>query len=447
MQTHFSPERLAADAALREVDSILRACVHCGFCTATCPTFVLRGDELDSPRGRIYLIKSMLERDAAATETEALHLDRCLTCLSCMTTCPSGVEYGHLVGHGREHVERTYRRPLVQRLMRQGLRWLLPDGNRFRRVMTVAGLLRPLGLMVSRLMPVASRRRVQGALLAVPGRLSAPTAGNRPGVFPAVDGVPRLRVGLHTGCVQPVLRPEINEAVIRLLTRLGCEVVITPGVGCCGAVAHHTGDSAAARAFARTNIAAWDAERHDRGLDAVVISASGCGSTVRDYAHLLRDDPQKGDAAARIAGLACDLTELLQRLHADRPLPPPAHDLSGLRVAYHAACSLQHGQKVKEAPKAVLRLAGMTPLDPLDPHLCCGSAGTYSLLQPELSQQLQARKVGTLEALAPQVIVSGNIGCLTHLGAATAVPVVHTAEILDWAWGGPQPVLMACTET
>lgn len=447
MQTHFSAERLAVSAPLREADAILRACVHCGFCTATCPTFVLRGDELDSPRGRIYLIKSMLERDAAATVTEATHLDRCLTCLSCMTTCPSGVDYGHLVEIGREHVERTYRRPLPERWMRRALVWLLPHGGRFRAVMRLAGAVRPLGLAVSRLLPGPLRRRAEAALQAVPHHLPPLTPGNRPGVFSpsagagaGAEGRPRLRVGLHVGCVQPVLAPQINEAIIRLLTRFGCEVTVTAGVGCCGAVAHHTGDSGGGLSAARANVAAWEAERQARGLDAIVVSASGCGSMVKDYGHLLKDDPQLADAAARIAGLACDVTELVARLHGLMPLPPPVTDLSGLRVAYHAACSLQHGQKVRDVPKTVLGLAGITPLEPKDPHLCCGSAGTYSLLQPDLSQQLQARKMATLAALEPQVITGGNIGCLTHIGAVAPVPVVHTAQLLDWAWGGPSPL-------
>lgn len=443
MQTHFTADRLAVSATLRDADAILRKCVHCGFCTATCPTFVLRGDELDSPRGRIYLIKSMLERDAPATETEVTHLDRCLTCLSCMTTCPSGVDYGHLVEIGREHVERTYRRPLPDRWMRRALVWLLPHGGRFRAVMRLAGAVRPLGLAVSRLLPLAVRRRAEAALRAVPPVLPPGTSGNRPGVFPADPGAgdrPRLRVGLHVGCVQPALAPQINDAIIRLLTRLGCEVVVTAGVGCCGAVAQHTGDSGGGLSAARANVAAWEAERQARGLEAIVVSASGCGSMVKDYGHLLKDDPQLAASAAGVAALACDVTELVARLHALMPLPPPVTDLSGLRVAYHAACSLQHGQKLRDQPKAVLALAGITPLEPRDPHLCCGSAGTYSLLQPDLSQQLQGRKVATLEALTPQVITGGNIGCLTHIGAATPVPVVHTAQLLDWAWGGPPPL-------
>lgn len=439
MQTHFSPGRLAVSPVLREADSILRACVHCGFCTATCPTFVLRGDELDSPRGRIYLIKSMLESGDPATETEATHLDRCLTCLSCTTTCPSGVDYAHLVEIGRDYVETTYRRPVADRLVRRGLVWLLPHGGRFRAMMRLAVPLRPLGLAAARLLPGRLRHRLEAALRAVPLTLPPLTAGNRPGVFPSRQpGPPRLRVGLQGGCVQPTLRPSVNDAIIRLLTRLGCEVVLPPA-GCCGAVAHHTGDSPGGHAAARAAVTLWEAERQSRGLDAIVAAASGCGSMIKDYGHLLKDDPRLADTAARIARLTCDVTELLARLHTAVPLPAPVHDLSGLRVAYHAACSLQHGQKIRDTPKAILKLAGITPQEPRDAHLCCGSAGTYSLLQPDLSQQLQARKMQTLQALTPQVITGGNIGCLTHLGAVSPVPVVHTAELLDWAWGGPPP--------
>lgn len=422
MQTTFTPEQLKDPATARS-NAILRSCVHCGFCTATCPTYQVLGDELDSPRGRIYLIKDMLEKGRPADAQTVRHIDRCLSCLSCMTTCPSGVHYMHLVDHARAHIERTYRRPPMDRLLRAILARVLPYPMRFRLALAAARVAKPF----ARLVPDA---RLRSMLAMVPRRIPGVSRNDDPQTFPA-NGERRMRVALMTGCAQKALNTDINDATIRLLTRLGCEVVIPEGMGCCGALTHHMGRTDDSHAFAAANIRAFMAEKA-RGLDAIVINTSGCGTTVKDYGHMFRTDPLARDAA-EVASLAVDVSELLSRLTLPEGAP------KGIRVAYHAACSLQHGQQVKAAPKDLLRRAGFEVVEPLDSHLCCGSAGTYNLLQPAISAELKARKVATLEARAPDVIAAGNIGCMMQIGSGTRVPVVHTVELLDWATGGPVP--------
>lgn len=424
MQTNFSPEQLQ-DPGIARANEILRACVHCGFCTATCPTYQVLGDELDSPRGRIYLIKDMLETGRAADAQTVKHVDRCLSCLSCMTTCPSGVHYMHLVDHARAHIEATYRRPFMDRMLRRTLAHILPHPMRFRLALGLAKLGRPF----ARLLPDARLR----AMLAMAPKQIPPVSRNDDAQVFAAIGPRRHRVALMTGCAQKALNTDINDATIRLLRRLGCEVVIAKSAGCCGALSHHMGRESESHAFARRNIRAWMAEKAQSGLDAVVINTSGCGTVVKDYAHMFRQDPTIAPDAATIAGLAVDITELLERIGLPEIAP------KGLRVAYHAACSLQHGQQVKSAPKSLLERAGFEVVLPTDGHLCCGSAGTYNLLQPEISAELKARKVATLEARAPDVIAAGNIGCMMQIGSGTGLPVVHTVELLDWATGGPKP--------
>lgn len=426
MQTNFSPEQLADPATARS-NRILRTCVHCGFCTATCPTYQVLGDELDSPRGRIYLIKDMLEAGRPADEKTVKHIDRCLSCLSCMTTCPSGVHYMHLVDHARAHIERTYRRPPMERALRSLLAAILPHPRRFRLALRAARLGRPF----AGVMP----RQLQAMLALAPARLPPESPVDRPQVFPAESGR-RMRVALLTGCAQRVLDTEINAATVRLLTRHGCEVVVAEGLGCCGALVHHMGREDEARGAAARNVRAWMAEVRKGGLDAIVVNTSGCGTMVKDYGHLFEDGPLAGDAAA-VAGLARDVTEVMAELGVQ-----PAGDVGRMRVAYHAACSLQHGQQVRTAPKALLAAAGFHVMEPRDSHLCCGSAGTYNLLQPEISGKLRARKVETIEALAPQVVAAGNIGCMMQIGAGTRLPVVHTVQLLDWASGGPRPAAL-----
>ena len=423
MQTNFTAEQLQ-DPGTARANQILRSCVHCGFCTATCPTYQVLGDELDSPRGRIYLIKDMLEAGRPADEKTVRHLDRCLSCLACMTTCPSGVHYMHLIDHARAHVEKTYRRPFMDRVLRIVLARVIPYPGRFRLALLGAKMAKPFAWAI----PDARLK----AMLAMAPKVIPPVSRNDdPQVFPA-EGERRLRVALLTGCAQKALDTDINDATIRLLRRLGCEVVVAQGQGCCGALTHHMGKERLAHASAAANIRAWMAEKRAGGLDAIVINTSGCGTTVKDYGHMFRNDPLADDAAM-VAGLAKDISEVLIKIG----LPQGAS--KGLRVAYHAACSLQHGQQIKSAPKDLLKRVGFEVVEPADSHLCCGSAGTYNLLQPEISAELKRRKVGTLEAKSPQVIAAGNIGCMMQIGSGTAVPVVHTVELLDWATGGPQP--------
>ena len=423
MQTNFTEEQLR-DPGIARANQILRSCVHCGFCTATCPTYQVLGDELDSPRGRIYLIKDMLENGRPADARTVKHIDRCLSCLACMTTCPSGVHYMHLVDHARAHIEKTYRRPWRDRALRWVLARVIPYPTRFRLALLGAKMARPF----VRLLPDA---RLRAMVAMAPKQVPPVSRNDDPQVFPTT-GERRMRVALMTGCAQKALNTDINDATIRLLRRLGCEVVVAQGAGCCGALTHHMGREGESHASAAANIRAWMAEKRAGGLDAIVINTSGCGTTVKDYGHMFRTTDLAGDAG-QIAALACDVTELLARLKPEARAPEP------LRVAYHAACSLQHGQKVTAAPKSLLKAAGFEVVEPADPHLCCGSAGTYNLLQPEISGELKRRKVATLEARRPDVIAAGNIGCMMQIGSGTAIPVVHTVELIDWATGGPKP--------
>jgi glycolate oxidase iron-sulfur subunit len=427
MQTSFSLAQLA-DPQVAESEKILRNCVHCGFCTATCPTYVLLNDELDSPRGRIYLIKEMLEHDQPATPEVVKHIDRCLSCLACMTTCPSGVHYMHLVDHAREHIEKTYRRPLFDRLLRNILVRVLPYPDRFRNAIGLALLGRPLAPLFSLL----GLQRIAAMLRLVPPRVPPQPPARRRRVLPA-DGRRRARVALLDGCVNPILSPSINDSAIRVLNRLGVEVVLAAGEGCCGSLTHHMGREAEALASARANIDAWTQEMAE-GLDAVLITTSGCGTTVKDYGFMLRSDPAYAKKAAAISALARDISEYLATLELPRAASP-----NGIVVAYHSACSLQHGQKITAEPKELLSKCGFVVKDVPEGHLCCGSAGTYNILQPRLAAKLRDRKIANIELLRPDVIAAGNIGCITQIATGTGIPVVHTVELVDWATGGPTP--------
>ena len=424
MRTHFSAAQLA-DPHLKEANDIFRKCVHCGFCISTCPTYILLGDELDSPRGRIYLIKNMLENDKPVAAAVAKHLDRCLSCLSCMTACPSGVDYMHLIDGARVHVEKTLSRPLTERILRSFLALVLPNPAIFRLALIGAHLARPLaGFFPGRL---------KGIIGISPASVSGPAGVGRRQVFPA-EATRRKRVALLTGCVQQVLRPAINEATVRLLTRHGCEVVVAKGAGCCGAFVHHLGKERAALAAARANIAAWERAADAGGLDAVVVNASGCGTMVKDYGHMLADDRDWGERAARIASLAKDVSEVMAGL-----------GLNGVTgearpaVTYQSPCSLQHGQQILGEPKRLLAGAGFEVLEAAEEHLCCGSAGTYNLMQPDLASRLGNRNAVNLEDTGAEVIATGNIGCLVQIASIAKIPVVHTVELLDWATGGPMP--------
>ncbi|MEW2912273.1 glycolate oxidase subunit GlcF [Leisingera sp. JC11] len=423
MQTTFTEKQLQ-DPGTKRANEILRTCVHCGFCTATCPTYQVLGDELDSPRGRIYLIKDMLENERVPDAKTVKHIDRCLSCLACMTTCPSGVHYMHLVDHARAYIEKHYDRPWSDRALRWLLARILPYPGRFRLALLGAKLAKPF----KGLLPDA---RLRAMLDMAPTTIPPVSRNDDPQSF-APKAPRKKRVALMTGCAQKALNTDINDATIRLLTRLGCEVVVAKGVGCCGALTHHMGREVESHATAAKNIRAWAAEMDGQGLDAIVINTSGCGTTVKDYGHMFRNSELAADAA-RVSGIAMDISELLMQLD----LPEGAE--KGLTVAYHAACSLQHGQQIKTHPKTLLKRAGFKVVEPADSHLCCGSAGTYNLMQPEISAELKARKVKTLESKQPDLIAAGNIGCMMQIGSGTELPIVHTVELLDWATGGPQP--------
>jgi glycolate oxidase iron-sulfur subunit len=434
MKTEFTLAQLA-DPDIAEADKILRACVHCGFCTATCPTYVLLGDELDSPRGRIYLIKEMLEKDQPPTKEVVKHIDRCLSCLACMTTCPSGVNYMHLVDQARVRVERDYSRPLAERALRAVLAWVLPRPELFRSSMMLARIARPLAawLPSSHDLPVPTLlSRIKAMLALAPAALppAGPVSGS---VFPP-EGERRGRVALLQGCAQQVLAPRINQAAIRLLTRHGVEVVLVKDERCCGALTHHLGRDDDALAHARANISAWLAEADRGGLDAILVTTSGCGTVIKDYGFMLRQDRDFAASAARVSALAKDITEYIGGM--DLPVREQQSDLV---VAYHAACSLQHAQKITQLPKELLSKSGFVVKDVPESHLCCGSAGTYNILQPDIAGRLRDRKVANIATVKPDIIAAGNIGCMVQIAGATSVPVVHTIELLDWATGGPRP--------
>ncbi|KZK90780.1 Lactate utilization protein A [Pseudovibrio sp. W64] len=433
MQTNFTPEQLK-DSATAVSEQILRKCVHCGFCTATCPTFALLGDELDSPRGRIYLIKEMLENDRPADAKTVKHIDRCLSCLSCMTTCPSGVNYMHLVDHARIHIERTYKRPLQDRILRAVLQAILPKPGRFRLAIAAAFYGRPLAGLMKKCGGTLAKL---GTLLAL-----APTKSAMPSQFAGQETIaPRVqkkgRVAILKGCAQSVLAPSINDAATRLLTRIGYEVVFPKGEGCCGALVHHMGKEEASNEQAKANIDAWVREMDGEGLDAVIITASGCGTTIKDYGFMLRDDPQYAAKAQQISQMSKDIVEFL--IEQDLGEAQPHEKLT---ITYHSACSMQHGQKITWQPKKLLQNAGFTVKEPLEGHLCCGSAGTYNIMQPKIATALRDRKVSNLEATQPDLVATGNIGCITQISSGTQIPVIHSIELLDWAYGGPKPMLL-----
>jgi glycolate oxidase iron-sulfur subunit len=388
---------------------------------------VLLGDELDSPRGRIYLIKEMLEHGRAATEEVVTHIDRCLSCLACMTTCPSGVHYMHLVDHARAHIEETYRRPLLDRLMRLFLAHVMPYPRRLRLAMLAGVLGKPFAPLLAAigLKPLAAAARL--------APIRAPGSMTETGVHPA-QGARKARVALLAGCANEALSPSISQATIRVLNRHGVETVVAPDAGCCGSLEHHIGQEEGAYAKARANIDVWSREIEGKGLDAILITISGCGTTVKDYGFMLRTDPVYAARAAKVSGLARDVSEYLATLGI-KPVAKP----SNLAVAYHSACSLQHGQRIHREPKDLLAACGFNVKEVPEAHLCCGSAGTYNIMQPDIAGRLRDRKIANIARITPDIIAAGNIGCITQIAAGTATPVVHTVELIDWATGGPVP--------
>jgi glycolate oxidase iron-sulfur subunit len=426
MQTQFGSVALR-DPDTAEAEKVLRKCVHCGFCTATCPTYVLLGDELDSPRGRIYLIKDMLEQQRPATAAVVRHLDRCLSCLGCMTTCPSGVHYQHLIDHARAYVERTYRRPLGERWLRVALARILPFPARLRVALRLAALV-PQRLRRSE--ALAPPLRAMLGLAAV--HAATPHAALTPAAKP---DIPRGRIALLLGCAQGVLTPETHTATQRLLSRAGWEVV--PISGCCGALTHHLGRGAEADGFARRLIENLRRASAAGEFTAIVVNASGCGTQLKDYGFVFRNHPRLAADAARLSALARDITEVL----ALSPLPVQPL-LRRPVVAYHSACSMQHGQKLDALPRRLLREAGFELREISEGHLCCGSAGSYNILQPQIASQLRDRKLANIERTGASVVATGNVGCIMQLRSGSSMPVVHTVELLDWACGGPRPTLL-----
>jgi glycolate oxidase iron-sulfur subunit len=430
METRFSNDQLA-DPALAIADNILRRCVHCGLCTATCPTYVLLGDERDSPRGRIILIKDMLEKGGKPTAEVCTHIDRCLSCMSCMTTCPSGVDYMHLVDMARIRIEKSTRRPQKEHVLRLILRKILPYPSRLRAMFKLAWLAQPFSGLFHRigLPEVTAMLR----LAAVPRGKARPSPGKT--IFPALGPERRGRVILLAGCAQNVLRPQINEATIRLLTSHGVEVVVPEEAGCCGSLSHHQGREVEALEFVRNNIDVWERAMACDPVDAIIATASGCGTTIKDYGHMLAGEAAYAERARQISALAMDITEFLsKKIYLGAPL-----GWSDIRVAYHAACSLEHAQSVCDEPRALLRDAGFTVVEIPEGHICCGSAGTYNVMQPTLADELRRRKLTHIASVEPDVVASGNIGCITQLTAPGALPVVHTVELLNWAYCGACP--------
>ena len=428
MQTNFTLTQLA-DPEMARSERILRNCVHCGFCIATCPTYLLLGDELDSPRGRIYLMKDMMEKGRPADELTVKHIDRCLSCLSCMTTCPSGVDYMHLVDHARAYIEKTYKRPLMDRMMRSFMARVLPNPSLMRPSLRAAALAKPLGGLFKRL-PAGDRIAALLELATFPSsakKWETAPQGNRKG-----------RVALLAGCAQSVLQPSINQAAARVLTRHGIEVVSAKGEGCCGGLVHHMGRADDAHRYAQKNIDAWISEMDGGGLDSIVITTSGCGTTVKDYGGMFREDRDYAAKAKRVSAIAKDITEYLSTLALNQPARG-----TGQIVAYHSACSMQHGQKIKEPPKRLLAQMGFNVKDIPESHICCGSAGIYNIMQPQIASRLRARKVANIEKTKPEIIAAGNIGCIAQIGHGTALPIVHTVELIDWAQGGPLPAALA----
>ena len=422
MQTNFTTEQLSNPAIARS-NEVLIKCLQCGYCLPNCPTYQLSGDEMETPRGRIALIKDMLEDGGRPKDKTVENIDHCLSCLACLSTCPSFVNYMHLVDHAREYIEDNYPRSLFDRLIRGVLAQVLPYPERLRMAIRTAKIVRPLSF--------AMPKKLRAILEVTPRNLLPVSPNDKPQIFPAI-GVKKRRVALLTGCAQKVLNTDINDATIRILRRHGCEVVVAEGAGCCGALTLHMGKAKQSKAAAEKNIRAWMREVNGEGLDAIVINTSGCGTVVKEYGHNFRND-ELADDAATIAALAKDISEVLSDIELKNKIS------SDLRVAYHATCSLQFGQRIRFAPKKLLKAAGFTVLEPKESHTCCGSAATYSMLQPEISGKLKQNKIMALKVVKPDVIAAGNIGCITQISSGTDIPVVHTVELLDWVTGGPIP--------
>ena len=426
MQTNFTKKQLQ-DSNISSADGILRKCVHCGFCNATCPTYQIVGDELDGPRGRIYLIKDMLENDKPANEKIAKHIDRCLSCYACMTTCPSGVNYMHLVDHARNHIEKTFVRPFFDRFIRNLLSKILPSPTLFRMAGYSARLFYPFRFLFP--------KKIKNMMKYMPNSFPVSRQENKEIYSPV--GKTYARVVLLTGCVQRVISPQINDATIDILNRHGVEVIVPKKVDCCGSLNHHLGKEELAHKSFINNINSWFKWYEEKNLDAILVTTSGCGTTLKDYGYIFRDHPDKElrRKAKMVSSLAKDVTEYLGK---NIKLNYVKKDKK-FTIAYHSACSMQHGQKIHNQPMDLLKKTGNEIVEIPDGHLCCGSAGTYNLLQDEMAGELLKRKVSNIDKVKPDFISTGNIGCMTQISSGTKIPIVHTIEILNWYTGGEKP--------
>jgi len=429
MQTVFSPDQLK-DKTNKSVEQIVRKCVHCGMCNATCPTYQLLGDELDGPRGRIYLIKDMLENNKPANEKIVEHLDRCLSCYSCMTTCPSGVNYMHMIDHGRSYIEKTYSRPIFQRIFRSLLSIVLPNPKIFKFLAWSVNIVRPISFIFPEF--------IKNSMKLMPAKLPKKTLKDQK-VYPVDKDKQIARVALLTGCVQREISPEINESTIRLLNRHNVEVVVLPEINCCGSLDHHMGKDNAAHALFKKNINLWYDEYLNNGLTAIISNTSGCGTTLKDYGFIFRDDKELKKKAKKISELTKDISEFLDK---NIKLNFKGSDKT-YKIAYHSPCSMQHGQKVHQQPIDLIKRTGNEVLNIPEGHLCCGSAGTYNILQQKIASQLLKNKINNIEKISPDFISTGNVGCMTQIASGTNIPIVHTVEVIDWLTGGPKPTKLS----
>ena len=426
MQTSFTEKQLE-NKENKTSETILRKCVHCGICNATCPTYGINGDELEGPRGRIYLIKDMLENNKPANKKIAQHIDSCLSCYSCMTTCPSGVNYMHLIDHGRNYVEETYKRPLIERTFRNILSFVLPRPKVFLTLAILTKFIKPFSFLMPRFL--------KNSLNLMPDRIPSKKIKMQK-IYSPLNGKKISRVALLIGCVQRVISPEINEATIRLLNRHNVEVVVMPDIECCGSLNHHLGKKEKAKESFVKNIESWHEEYLLNGLDAIISNTSGCGTTLKDYGHIFKNDKEMKKKAKKISELTKDITEYLDE---NLKLDIKKNEEKKYKIAYHSACSMQHGQKIHDQPKELISKTGNEVLDIPDGHLCCGSAGTYNILHQKMAKSLLRNKVSNIEKITPDFISTGNIGCMTQISTGTKIPIIHTVELLDWFTGGPKP--------
>ena len=433
METHFSKEQLK-DKDNKSSEKIIRKCVHCGMCNTTCPTYDLLRDELDGPRGRIYLIKDMLENNKPANDKIVKHIDRCLSCYSCMTTCPSGVNYMHIIDHGRNHIEKTYKRSLSDRFVRSFLSKILPNSIYFRIIAKLVLLIKPFQFIFP--------KKIREMIKLMPIRFPKKTLPNMKVYKTNKRKKPVARVALLTGCVQKVISPQINESTIRLLNRHGIEVVVSKNIECCGSLNHHLGKSDLAHQAFKNNISIWYDEYLKNGLDAIISNTSGCGTTLKDYGFIFRTDKDFKKKAKKISELTKDISEYLDdNVKLNFIQNDKAMDKE-YKIAYHSACSMQHGQKIHEVPINLIKKTGNQVFDIPDGHFCCGSAGTYNLIQADIAKKLLKNKIFNIDKIKPEFILTGNIGCITQIAQGTKIPILHTVEIIDWYTGGPKPKIL-----